>query len=83
MKVTQTDKAITLQCGCNVDIRVTDDNKGLSVSGVLAFCPKHAAVNDLLATLERANTVLRGVAFASPSSGLLDDIEDVIAKARS
>ena len=55
MEVTQTDKAITLDCGCNVPITLTFQRGELdAVQGSLNFCNLHASAPALLEALELA-----------------------------
>jgi hypothetical protein len=53
MEVTQTNKAITLDCGCNVSINLTfQGGEFVAISGTLSLCNLHMAAPKLLAALE-------------------------------
>lgn len=53
MKVIQTDKAVTLDCGCNTSVALHfDKGEFTAVQGTLTHCPLHESALDLLAALK-------------------------------
>jgi hypothetical protein len=62
MEVTQTDKAITLDCGCNVGINLTfKGGEFVAVQGTLSLCTLHMAAPKLLAALEGGVALVKNI----------------------